>query len=234
MAEITLVADTGRVSGSSASRRLRAAGKIPAVVYGHGTDPIAVSVDARELRNALNTEAGVNALLTLKLADGDHLTMARMLQRHPVRHTVTHVDFQIVRRDEIISAEVPFHLVGEAKELANQDGVVDQQMFSLTVNATPGKVPQNIEIDITSLAIGDAIRVGDLKLPAGVTTDTDADDPIVVAQGAMSVEDLEAAEAEAVELGEGATDADPEASTEESGEAGENDGAAGSADTSGE
>lgn len=232
MAEITLVADTGRVSGSSASRRLRAAGKIPAVVYGHGTDPISVSVDARELRNALNTEAGVNALLTLKVAGDNHLTMARVLQRHPVRHTVTHVDFQIVRRDEVISADVPFHLVGEARDLSNQDGVVDQQMFSLTVNATPGNVPQSIEIDITSLAIGDAIRVGDLKLPTGVTTDVDPEDPIVVAQGAMSVEDLEAAEAEAVELGEGATDT--EASTEEAGEAGETDGAADSADTPGE
>ncbi len=233
MAEITLVAETGRVSGSSASRRLRASGKIPGVVYGHGTDPISVSVDARELRNALNTEAGVNALLTLKLADTDHLTMARVLQRHPVRHTVTHVDFQIVRRDEIISADVAFHLVGEARELANQDGVVDQQMFSLTVNATPGKVPQNIEIDISELAIGDAIRVGDLELPAGVTTDVDPDDPIVVAQGAMSVEDLEAAEADAVETGEGASDtaADAEGSA---GEAGDDDGASGSADASGE
>ena len=185
MAEIQLTAETGREAGSRASKRLRREGKIPGVVYGHGADPVSVAVDARELRHALNGEAGVNALLNLSIDGKSQLTMARVLQRHPVRNTVTHVDFQVVRRDEVMSAEVPFTLVGEAKEVTNNDGVVEQALFALTVNATPAAIPAHIEVDISNLTIGDAIRVGDLKLPNGVTTDVDAEEAIVVAQGAQ-------------------------------------------------
>src|SRR5687768_10360113 len=136
MAEIQLVAETGRPAGTAASKRLRRDGKIPAVVYGHGNDPVAIAVDARELRHALNTEAGVNALVNLDINGTSHLTMARALQRDPVRHNVTHVDFQIVNRDEVMAADVPFSLVGEAKEVHNADGVVEQALFTLTVHAT--------------------------------------------------------------------------------------------------
>ena len=110
MAEITLVAEPGRTTGSSESRRLRAAGRIPAVVYGHGMEGLSVSVDGRELRHALSGDAGTNQLLELKIGSDSHLAMARVLQRHPVRHTVMHVDFQVVSRDEVISAEVPLVL----------------------------------------------------------------------------------------------------------------------------
>src|ERR1700760_3994671 len=97
MAEITLVADPGRPTGSAASRRLRAAGRIPAVGYGHGGAGTSVSVDGRDLRHALSGEAGLNQLLSLKVGSDTHLALARAVQRHPVRHTVLHVDFQIVR-----------------------------------------------------------------------------------------------------------------------------------------
>lgn len=214
MAEIQLTAETGREPGSRSSKRLRREGKIPGVVYGHGADPVSVAVDARELRHALNTEAGVNALVNLSIDGTSQLTMARVLQRHPVRNTVTHVDFQVVRRDEVISAEVQFAIVGEATAVHNNDGVVDQALFALTVNATPSAIPQHIEVDISKMQIGDAIRVGDLKLPAGVTTDVDPEEAIVVAQGAQTSElDLipeadieglhELAEAAAEEAGEG-------------------------------
>ncbi len=222
MAEIQLVAETGRESGTRSSKRLRREGRIPAVVYGHGTDPVSVSVDARELRLALNTEAGVNALVNLSIDGRSQLTMARVLQRHPVRNSVTHVDFQVVSRDEIMSADVTFLLVGEAKHVTNDEGVVDQTLFSLTVNATPSAIPTHIEIDISGLRIGDAIRVGDLKLPNGVTTDVDPEEAIVVAQGAQTSElDLipeadiealqelaEAVEAEEAEGGDGETSGD--------------------------
>lgn len=188
MAEIQLTAETGRAPGSRSSKRLRREGMIPAVVYGHGADPVSIAVDARELRHALNTEAGVNALVNLSIDGANQLTMARVLQRHPVRNTVTHVDFQVVRRDEVMSADVAFTIVGEAKSVNDNDGVVDQAMFSLTINATPSAIPQAIEIDISGMRIGDAIRVGDLKLPAGVTTDTDPEEAIVVAQGAQTSE----------------------------------------------
>ncbi|HEX3947367.1 MAG TPA: 50S ribosomal protein L25, partial [Acidimicrobiales bacterium] len=103
MPEITLHAEIGRPLGSRPARRLRTEGKIPGVVYGHGTDPVPVAVAGRELRVALSGESGTNTLLSLDTGETTYLTLARELQRHPVKGTVTHVDFQIVRRDEIIA-----------------------------------------------------------------------------------------------------------------------------------
>lgn len=199
MAEISLSAQPRPESGSRAAGRLRAAGKIPAVVYGHGADPIAVAVDGRELRHALNTEAGTNVLLSLRVDGGTQLVMARELQRDPVRHTVVHVDFLIVNRDEVVSADVPLNVVGEATKVRHADGLLEPQLFTLTVNATPGNIPSSIEVDVSDLDIGEAIRVGDLKLPAGVTTDLDPEEAVVVAQGPQKVEDLGLAEGEAAE-----------------------------------
>ena len=114
MPEIVLEAQVGRTSGSAAARRLRREGFVPGTVYGHGTDPVSVAVVARDLRTALSGEAGTNALLSLQAGSQTYLTLARALQRHPVKGSVTHVDFLIVRRDEVISAEVPVNLIGEA------------------------------------------------------------------------------------------------------------------------
>lgn len=182
MPEITLAAETGRRPGSADARRLRAAGKIPGVVYGHGQDPQPIAVDARELRAALTTDAGLNALLDLTVDGASHLTLAREIQRHPVRNTVSHVDFLVVRRDEVIAAEVHIELTGEAVEVHRGDGSVEQQLFALLIHATPGRIPNAIEVDISGLAVGDTIRVGDVALPSGVTTDVDPEAPVVVGQ----------------------------------------------------
>jgi large subunit ribosomal protein L25 len=181
MAEISLVAEPGRATGSSASKRIRRTGRIPAVVYGHGIDALAVSVDAREFRHALSGDAGLNQLLSLEVDGRSHLTLARVLQRHPVRNTVVHVDFQVVRRDEIVSAEVPVVLIGEAKAVEADRGVIEQPLTSLTVNANPGNIPNELPYDISALEVGVTIRVGDLTLPAGVTTDVDPEEPVIIA-----------------------------------------------------
>ena len=199
MEEVALAAETGRPTGSAAARRLRAAGKIPAVLYGHGVDPQPLAVDGRQLRLALNQEAGLNALLTLDVGGQSHLAMTRQLQRHPVRGTVDHVDFVIVRRDEIVSAEVPVHLVGEATAVQRADGLVEQQLFNLTIHATPANIPAAIEVDISDLAIGETIRVADVSLPAGVTTEIDAEEPVVAGQASRVAAEIEAVEAEAAE-----------------------------------
>lgn len=183
MAEITLPVVSGRTTGSRPAGRLRAAGSIPGVVYGHGIDPVPVAVEARALRAALTTDAGINALLDLRVeGGGSHLTVARELQRDPVRNTVVHVDFQVVRRDEVIAADVPVLLVGDAIQVHHGDGVVDQQLFSLPVHATPGRIPNVVEVDVSGLAIGDTVRVADLPLPDGVTTDLEPDAAVVVGQ----------------------------------------------------
>jgi large subunit ribosomal protein L25 len=144
--------------------------------------PLKVSVDGRDLRAALTTQAGLNALLSLRVDGTTHLTLAREIQRHPVRHTVLHVDFQIVRRDEVVSAEVPVNLVGEAIQVSQNQGVIGQSITSLTVHATPDRIPNTLEVDISQMVIGDTIRVRDLPLPAGVRTDVDPEEAVVVAQ----------------------------------------------------
>lgn len=197
MDEVSLVADVGRVKGSAAARRLRTAGKVPGVLYGHGIEPVDVAVGGRELRAALTSDSGLNALISLDVDGKKHLAMARQLQRHPVRRSIDHVDFVVVRRDEVISAEVPVHLVGEAEAVERADGMVEQSLFTLMVHAKPGDIPNAIEIDISGLGIGDAIRVEDLKLPSGVTADADPEETIVI--GASTRAAVEAEEGEAAE-----------------------------------
>jgi large subunit ribosomal protein L25 len=200
MADVILAAEVGRTLGSRATRRLRRDGKIPAVIYGHGTDPVAVAVVARELRIALNGEAGANQLLSLDTGGTTYLALAREMQRHPIAQTVTHVDFQIVRRDEIITADVPVVLVGEALEVQHGDGLVDQLMFTMSINARPADIPTSIEVDISALTIGDQLHISDVTLPAGVTTDTDPETAIAIGQPPRVVT-LEAGSDEA-EVGE--------------------------------
>jgi large subunit ribosomal protein L25 len=196
MDEVSLVADVGRVKGSAEARRLRTAGKVPGVLYGHGIDPLPLAVGSRDLRAALTSDSGLNALISLDVGGTRHLAMARQIQRHPVRRSVDHVDFVIVRRDEVVSAEVNVHLVGEALEVDRADGLVEQQLFSLVVHATPGNIPNVIEVDISSLSIGEAIRVGDLKLPAGVTTEVDPEDTVVAGQASRTATEVEEGAAE--------------------------------------
>ncbi|HEY6474639.1 MAG TPA: 50S ribosomal protein L25 [Acidimicrobiales bacterium] len=218
MAEIVLAAEVGRPLGSRAVRRLRREGKIPGVIYGHGTDPLPIAVGARELRVALNGEAGANQLLSLDTGSGTFLTLARDMQRHPVAQTVTHVDFIIVRRDEVISADVPITLVGEATEVHHGDGLVEQQMFTLSINALPANIPSGIDADVSALTIGGQVRVSDLVLPEGVTTDVDPESAVALGQPPrVTVEEEAAAEGEAVE-GE-AAEGEPtgEATTTDSG-----------------
>lgn len=220
MPEISLVADPGRTIGSAPARRLRAASRIPGVVYGHGQAPISVDVDARSLRSALTTDAGLNALLSLKVGDDTHLALAREIQRHPVRGTVIHVDFLIVRRDEVISAEVPLTLVGEALQVHRANGVVDQQLFNLTIKAVPSAIPASIEVDISGLVVGGSVRVSDLRLPPGVESEIDADAAIVMGEGSRTEAEAEAADAATAEAAASEPGGD-EAGSERSGDSAE-------------
>jgi len=202
MADVTLAAEVGRPLGSRATRRLRREGKIPGVIYGHGTDPVSIAVVARELRIALNGEAGANQLLSLQTGSTTYLALAREMQRHPIAQTVTHVDFQIVRRDEVIAADVPITLIGEALEVHHGDGLVDQQMFTLAIKARPADIPTSLEVDISDLTIGAQLRVSDLTLPTGVTTEVDPETAIAIGQPPRVVTlEEEGEEGEVVEEG---------------------------------
>jgi large subunit ribosomal protein L25 len=180
MPDIALVAEARAERGSSSSRRTRTEGRIPAVIYGHGIDALPITVEARELRGALNAQARGSVLFNVQVGGASHLVVAREVQRHPVRNTVAHVDFQIVRRDEIISATVAINLVGEALQVTRAGGVVEHALLHLVVRAKPGDVPAVIEVNIDELEVGQAIRVADLNLPSGVTADLDPEMPVVV------------------------------------------------------
>lgn len=216
MSEVTLKAQPGREPGSRSAGRLRLTGKVPAVVYGHGITPLPVSVDWRELRGALTTDAGSNALINLDVGSESHLTIVRDMQRDPIRHDVLHVDFLVVSRDEVISVDVPIVITGESTAVHNTDGAtIEQQLHTLAIQSKPGNIPNEITIDVTDLEVGDAIRVGDLKLPEGVATELDPDD-IVVAATVVQVDLGE--EAEAAEGEEGAEGAEGEAAEGDAGE----------------
>jgi large subunit ribosomal protein L25 len=206
MPETTLVAEVGRETGSSDTRRLRSGGKIPAVVYGQGIDPLAIAVDSSEFRQALSGEQGLNTLLDLVAGEQHFLVLAREIQRHPVRGTVNHVDFQVVNRSQGVEVEVPLQVIGEALDVRHHDWEVDQQLFSIHVKAAPDRIPNSITVDISDLKVGGTVRVGDLVLPEGVEALQDAQTTVIgthaarVAATAASTEATEAvAEAPAEE-----------------------------------
>lgn len=208
MAEIKLPVETGRTLGSRPSNRLRAEGKVPAVVYGHGSDPISVAVGWRDLRAALTTDASLNALLDLQIDGESKLAIVKDLQRHPIRHTVSHVDFLLISRDEELTVEIPIVVEGEALEVTRENGMVDLVAFTLTVKARPADIPNELVVDISGLRLGDSIRVADIALPSGVTTDVDPEDSIVVTSVTRAEAEVETAEegeaaAEGAAAGEG-------------------------------
>jgi large subunit ribosomal protein L25 len=187
--QITLTAETGRPIGSRSSRRLRIAGKVPAVVYGAGTDPTAIAVTWSELRAALVTDAGMNALITLDVDGDERLTIVKDMQRHPVRRDVTHVDFIVIDRNKPIDVDVPI-VLAETEDDHLKGLVIDQNLFAVAVSAKPGTIPNEFVIDLAPLTVDEPIRAGQIELPEGVELLTDPEDAIVVASVPMSEEEL--------------------------------------------
>ena len=217
MADLILKTETQRELGTRPSRRLRRTGRVPGVVYGLGGDTVAVAVDARDLRSALNTDAGLNALLTLEV-DGDRqLSLVKDLQHHPVRNEVIHVDFIRVDADVAVEVEVRVVLEGEATNVTNEDGVVDQLAFTVAVLAKPESIPNELTVDINEMVMGDAVRAGDLELPAGVELAGDPEELVASTSiRVIEIEEPEVDEEAEVELDEDgqpivAEDADEEA-----------------------
>lgn len=223
--DIILTAETGRPTGSSASRRLRATGKVPAVLYGRGAEPTPIAVDWRELRTALTTEKGLNALLTLKVGSKKTTAIVKEMQRHPVRRDVLHVDFLSVDVDVVLTTDVPIVLEGEALKVTREQGVVDHVLNALVIQAKPDAIPGHLSVDISDLEIGQTITVADIELPAGVATEVDPDETVVTAK----LTSLALAEEEEGEEGEG-----EEGEEAGEGEAAEGEGGESAGESSGE
>ena len=221
MADLVLNTEEKTTIGSRSSRRLRRDGKVPGVLYGLGQDPETFSVDYGELRGALTTDAGLNALIQLSVNGTNQLSILKTLQRHPVKDEVIHVDFVRVDPKQELAVEVPIVLEGIAKKVTDQNGMVDQTMFSLAVLSLPDAIPNELTADVSELEINDAIRVSDVVLPEGVRTEVDPEETIAVGTVTRSTMESiaaeEASELEGEEEMEGETSEETEeASTEDS------------------
>lgn len=169
MEQVSLRARTGRAPGSRSSRRLRREGQVPAVVYGHGLEPLSIAVDAHELYAVLHTELGSNAVINLEVEGGDDiLTLARVITRHPFRSEYQHIDFVQVSLTETVTTEVAIHFEGEAIG-AREGGVFSPARTHVQIEAVVTNIPGNIELDISGVEIGESLRVSDLPAIDGVT-----------------------------------------------------------------
>jgi large subunit ribosomal protein L25 len=195
--DITLTATTGRGTGTRPARRDRSEGRIPAVVYGLNSEAVSVTVPWPELRRALSTDAGQNALIELDIDGERSLSIVTEIQRHPVRREVLHVDFLRIDPDAPLSVDVPVVLSGRSDKLEQRKGMVDQIMYTLTVQARPGSIPNQIDGDISGLEIGSTLTVSDLPLPDGVTTNVGADEPVAMGSPTRSTIIMQQEEARA-------------------------------------
>ena len=199
----TLRITSGRAEGSAAARRLRRDEQVPAVLYGQGMTPVSVSVARADLRVALSGPAGVNTILTLEVDGNSYPAVVKDMQRHPVRRTVAHVDFMRIDLSEELTVSVPVHLVGNAKAVLAEGGLVDAATDTLELVTTPANMPSEVSIDVSNMQPGDVIRLSEITLPAGCRALGDPDMPVVTAVvGSKS-------EAPAAPAAEGAAEAKP-------------------------
>jgi large subunit ribosomal protein L25 len=196
VADYRLVAEARTEFGKGSARRTRRAGRIPAVLYGHGQDVVHLSLPAREFAAALRN-GGTNALLTIVLDGKEQLALTKSVQRDPLTRTHEHADLLLVRRGERTTVDVPVVIVGEPAP----DAISNHQLNTVSIEADATRLPESIEVDVTGRTPGANITAGDLPLPAGATLVTDPEALVIGFLGAPSAAELEAeleqAEAEA-------------------------------------
>jgi large subunit ribosomal protein L25 len=197
VSEVRLSAEARTEFGKGGARRTRRAGKIPAVIYGHGADPRHVSLPAREFANAIR-HGGSNVLLTLELEGEEQLAIPKAIQRHAIKGSFDHVDLLAVRSGEKVTIDVPITVTGEIVPGA----LLAESTTSVSLEAEATHLPTGIEISIEGLEIGSQITAGDLSIPAGATLITDPSQLILAINEAPTEAEIEAEMAEAAdELG---------------------------------
>jgi len=188
--EVRIVAEPRTEFGKGPARRIRSAGRVPAVLYGHGTETRHVTLPGHQLLMALKTP---NVLIEVEgLSDRPQLTLPKAVQRDPIRGDIEHVDLILVRRGEKVTVEVPVQVTGEIES----GGLLDQQMVRLSVEAEATQIPQGITVDVEGMEIGASVHAKDLDLPSGVTLVADPEALVLHVLAAPTAEQIEA------ELGE--------------------------------
>jgi large subunit ribosomal protein L25 len=200
----TLAVEKREGRGKGDARKLRASGRIPANIYGHGIDSIAVAADAHEFE-ALTSKITGNTLVELQMGGESRQVLIREVQRHPYKPVILHVDFFAIRADEKISVSVPVHVVGTASGVKNSGGVLQQALHEVEIEVLPNEIPEAFEIDVSALEIGDSLHVADLDT-MGFETAEAPERTIVTVQPPRILEE----ETEEEEELEGLEDMEPE------------------------
>ncbi|HYS33992.1 MAG TPA: 50S ribosomal protein L25/general stress protein Ctc [Streptosporangiaceae bacterium] len=201
MPEVHIAATSRTEFGKGAARRERRAGRVPAVLYGHGTQPRHVSLPGHDVLLALRT---ANVLIRLDgLSSGSELALPKAVQRDPIKGTVEHVDLILVRSGEKVTVDIPVTVTGEVAP----DGLLDQQLVQISVEADATRIPPGIEVDVEGMAIGASVHAGDLKLPRGVTLEVEPEILVLHVIAAPTAAQIDAdlgvaAEGEAAEVPE--------------------------------
>mgnify|MGYP001817473406 CR=1 FL=1 len=209
MSDTTLKAEIRTARGSAESRRMRRAGSVPAVVYGRAFEAQSVTVSSRELYAALHTEAGLNAVITLDVDGTEITTLAREVQRHPLRGDITHLDFIRISLTETVAAEVGIDFEGEPVGVRDDGGIVETIRATVNLEALPTAIPSSIALDISELTIGDVLRVSDLPIIEGVEYTDDPEASLVTVSVPAAVIAEEPEEDELLEGEEGEEGAEP-------------------------
>ncbi len=197
MSEVKLTAESRSEFGKGAARRLRRARKIPAVLYGHGTDPVHVALPGHATMLALKHS---NTLLTLDLGGTTTLALPKDVQRNALRGEIEHVDLIIVRRGERVTVDVPVHVVGESAP----DTRVQVELNTLSIEVEATVIPTGVDVDVTGATNGTQIHAGQVSLPAGATLAADPDAIVLVVSGGESAEEAAIAESDAADAAEAA------------------------------
>ncbi len=208
MSEVRLTAEIRTEFGKGGARRTRRAGKIPAVLYGHGTEPRHLSLPARDFSHAL--KGGANTVLTLQFPDGDELALPKSVVRHPLRDYVEHVDLLLIRRGEKVTVDISLHFTGEAAP----GTLVLTETNSIAVEVEAMSIPENLVVDLEGAEAGTQILAGDVTLPDGAVLVTDPEALVVSVQTAPTAEEVEA-ETEAAEADAGVVRDEKSEDTEE-------------------
>lgn len=189
MSEVRLAAEQRTEFGKGAARRTRRAGKIPAVLYGHGIDPKHIALPALEFARVVR-EQGANAVLSLELGNGSgsQLALTKTVTVHPIRNYIEHVDLLMIRRGEKVSVEVPVTIVGAAAP----GSLVYQELSTLLVEADVLSIPEQFEVSVEGAGIGTQLLAGQVSLPGGVTLGTDEEALVANVVAAPTEEDMEA------------------------------------------
>jgi large subunit ribosomal protein L25 len=167
--EVHIAAETRSEFGKGAARRTRREGRVPAVLYGHGTETRHLTLPGHDLMRALRTS---NALLRLEgLKNGSEIALPKAVQRDPLTGLIEHVDLILVRRGEKVTVEIPIRVVGEIFP----GGLLDQQLVQVSLEAEATNIPRGIDVDVEGMEIGQAVHASDLKLPEGVTLQVELD-----------------------------------------------------------